>query len=99
MRSLVRLQVSPPKYLVAKIFKEKCDQKELISEKQKISLHELKDLPIIDFKHQQTINDYINDLVFALYFKIPLKKIGLGKTEEIKTKCSKNAYYKLIQEI
>lgn len=65
---------------------------------QKINLSELKSLPIIDLEKQQQIKDYIDDLVFALYFNISLEHLGVNKSKEIKTKCSKNPYYKLINK-
>ena len=42
------------------------------------------------------IKDYIDDLVFALYLNIGLEKLGLNHAEEIKAKCSRNPYYKLV---
>lgn len=65
---------------------------------QKIALSELKNLPIIDYEKQRKLKDYIDDLVFALYFRTPLQKLGLNKAEEIKVKCSKNPHYKLLTE-
>jgi len=53
-------------------------------------------LLIIDYEKQQKIKDYIDDLVFALYFNIGLEKLGLNHAEKIKAKCSRNPYYKLV---
>ena len=39
---------------------------------QKIILSELRDLPVIDFVKQTKLKDYIDDLVFSLYF-VPLE--------------------------
>jgi hypothetical protein len=59
-------------------------------------LAELKTMPVIDFDLQGKIKDYIDDLVFALYFNIPLEKIGLERAQKIKTECSKNPHYSLL---
>ena len=34
--------------------------------------------------------------IFALYFGIPLKEVGLDKAEEIQKDCSKSQYYQLL---
>ena len=77
--------------LIKKILKEKIESK-----REKITLSELKSLSIIDYEKQQKIKDYIDDLVFVLYFKIRLEKLGLNQAENIKMRCTKNPYYKLI---
>jgi len=61
-------------------------------EKHQISLPELRNLQVIDFERQSQLKDYIDDLVFALYFNIPLKEVGLDKAEEIRGDCSKSKY-------
>ncbi len=72
-----------------------CDQ--LIDmEKKTITLSELKDLPVIDLGKQSKIKDYIDDLVFALYFNVPIKSLGLSKASNIKGACKNNKYYKLV---
>ena len=63
---------------------------------QEISLHDLKYTPAIDKQEQAVIKDYIDDLVFALYFIIPIKKIGIEQAQNIKTQCLKNQYYQYI---
>ncbi|GAI14950.1 unnamed protein product, partial [marine sediment metagenome] len=63
--------------LVKKIFEEVYNNKELNFKGQKISLSELKALPVIDFETQIIIKDYIDDLVFALYFNIRIKNLGI----------------------
>jgi len=58
----------------------------------------LKTLPVINFETQKTLKDYIDDLVFALYFNIPLGSLGTNRNEEIKTRCMKSPYYKLVNK-
>lgn len=63
-----------------------------------ITLSELKYLPVIDKELQKTLKDYIDDLVFALYFNVPIKKIGLNHAIQIKDLCRKNEFYDYIQK-
>jgi hypothetical protein len=92
----IKLTIKENQGLVKKSLNEKYGKQIIELEKQKISLSELKDLPIIDYEKQQKIKDYIDDLVFALYFNIGLEKLGLNQAERIKAKCSQNPHYKLI---
>ena len=61
-----------------------------------IILSELRTLQVIDFEKQAKLKDYIDDLVFALYFKLPLKEVGLDKAGEIKKACSLSKHYQLL---
>jgi hypothetical protein len=63
-----------------------------------ISLSDLKSMPVIDFEKQAELKDYIDDLVFALYFNVPIKKVGLNRAEEIKVLCKENKFYKVIEK-
>jgi len=92
----IKLAIKGNQGLVKKSLNEKYSKQMIELEKQKISLSELKDLPIIDYEKQQKIKDYIDDLVFALYSNIGLEKLGLNHAEKIKAKCSRNPYYKLV---
>lgn len=65
-------------------------------EKHEMSLTELRNLQVIDFERSAQLKDYIDDLVFTLYFKIPLQEVGLDKAEEIQKVCSKSKYYGLM---
>jgi hypothetical protein len=65
--------------------------------KDKIGLAELKSLPAIDFERQKQLKDYIDDLIFALYFNIPIEKVELSKAEELKKECGESIYYKIVQ--
>ncbi len=62
------------------------------------SISELKKLPVVNFPLQKQIKDYIDDLVFALYFKIDLPAIGFSNREEVQADCEKHKYYKLINQ-
>jgi len=92
-----KFQIRGDKILVKKIIDEKYN-KGLKLEKSAISLSEFKNLPVIDYDRQQKLKDYIDDLVFALYFNIRLEGLGLDKADKIKTKCSENPYYKIINK-
>jgi len=94
----IKLPIKESANLVKKIFEEVYNNKELNFKGQKTSLSELKDLSVIDFETQIIIKDYIDDLVFALYFNIPLKDLGINKAEEIKGRCQKHPHYKLVSE-
>jgi hypothetical protein len=94
----IKILIKNNKNLIKKIIAEKYGSKELKLEKQKINLEELKTLPIIDFEKQKQLKDYIDDLVFTLYFNIPLKQLGLNNANIIKELCSKNTHYKVISE-
>lgn len=84
--------------LIKKILEEKYGKKELSLEEQEINLSDLKTLPVIDFGRQKTLKNYIDDLVFALYFNIGLRELGLNKAHGIEEICAKNPYYKLVSE-
>jgi len=61
-----------------------------------IRLSELKSLPVIDFEYQATLKNYIDDLVFALYFNIPITRVGIKYAAEIKQRCKSNEFYEYI---
>lgn len=69
-----------------------------ISIKERISIRELRKIPVIDIERRNELKNYIDDLVFALYFQIPLKEIKLEKSEIIRKKCLQNQYYGLINK-
>jgi hypothetical protein len=82
--------------LVKKTIIDKYGSEEFEFEGERIILSELKTLPVIDFERQTELKDYIDDLVFALYFSIPLVKVGLKYRSEIKKVCQKNRFYDLV---
>ena len=93
-----KLKIKSSKALVEKTITDNYRSDKLEFESVKIKLSELKSLPAIDFEKQEALKDYIDDLVFALYFNIPLGEIGLDYAEEIKRACQKSTYYQLVAE-
>jgi hypothetical protein len=61
-----------------------------------INLSELKNLSAIDFEEQSAIKDYVDDLVFALYFNISLSKSTISEVLNVKKLCKKNEFYEQI---
>ncbi len=90
------LQIKGDTGLIASTIEEEFGIEGLKLEKRRISLSELRNLPVIDFEEQTKLKNYIDNLVFALYFKTPLKEVGLDKLEEIQKACSKSKYYHLL---
>jgi hypothetical protein len=96
----LKLPIIKNQKLVKSFLKEK--YKKLLKlelEGKKIMLSELKDLFIINYQKQKEKRNYINDLIFALYFNIKFKKIGLAHIKEIRKKCSKNPFYDLLNNL
>ena len=56
----------------------------LFKKSETISLTSLKNLSAIDYEKQTALKDYIDDLVFSLYFDIKIKKVGVENAEKIK---------------
>jgi hypothetical protein len=90
-----KLPIQEDTGLIASTIAKEFGVKRLKLEKRQISLPELRNLPVLDLERQTQLKDYIDDLVFALYFKIPLKEVGLDKSDEIQKACSKSKYYQL----
>jgi len=64
--------------------------------KRDIDINELKFLPVIDFKAQNILKDYINDLVFALYMNINIDELGINNASKINKIVSKNEFHSFI---
>ena len=62
-----------------------------------ISLTQIANLPIIDFDKQRKLKDYIDDIVFALYFDVKIKKSELNSVQ-VKKLCEKNKLYSLLEK-
>lgn len=62
------------------------------------NISELKNLTVIDFEKQKQTKEYIDDLVFSLYFKVKLQAIGFSNRDKIHNTVSKHKYYKLINQ-
>ncbi len=89
--NLVRQKITSNHNLVRKIIKQLYPQG-----RQSINLHDLKFTEAIDMEEQAVIKDYIDDLVFCLYFNLPIKNIGLNEAKNIKNLCIKNESYNYI---
>jgi len=92
-----RLAIKGGADVVEKTVAERYPSEELEFESWGIRLSELKELPAIDFQTQAALKDYIDDLVFALYFNVPLAEVGFEYADEIKKACRKSQYYGLTQ--
>lgn len=64
-----------------------------------INLSEIKMLPVIDYTQQGKIKEYIDDLIFALYFNISLQKIDITSSGTIKNICRQSEYYHYASKI
>jgi len=90
------LQIKGDAELIASTIAKQFGAKGLKLEKRNISLPEVHNLQVIDFQKQANLKNYIDDLVFALYFKVPLKEVSLDKSEEIHRVCSGSKHYQLL---
>ena len=72
--------------------------KNKISELAEISLQSLKDFEIIDFKKINELKNHIDNLIFALYFKIKIQKDEIDNSENVKNLCKKNKFYKIVSK-
>ena len=94
-QQLFKLPIKGNFNLVKKtIEKEYLKDSSLIEEGQQISLSQLKNSPVIDFEQQKILKDYIDDLVFCLYFNLQIPKDKLSNTKFIKQHCRANKFYK-----
>lgn len=96
-QKIIFCKITGDRSLISQTIDRVFADKKLFLNKQ-ISLQELKNLLVIDFEKQAKIKDYIDDLVFVLYFNIPIKKLGLNHVAEIKKLCQQNKFYKIVEE-
>ncbi len=61
-------------------------------------ISELKKLRVVNFELQKQIKEYVDVLVFALYFKINLPATRFSNRDDARTACAKHKYYKLINQ-
>lgn len=90
----ITIKIKKDKDLVKQTIADKFNGNKLKLKDKEIILPELKETPAIDFEKQKQLKDYIDDLVFTLYFNIQIKEIGLDKAETIKSACEKSEFYK-----
>lgn len=76
--------------------KKAIKQQGIFNEEHIGSILTLKEISVFDKDYQAQIKDYIDDLVFALYFKLKLPKLGFGNHETIKKTCTQNKCYKFV---
>ncbi len=88
--------IKSKKNVVKAVLKETFGEKSLLPSE--VSLSELKYLMALDKNLQESLKDYIDDLVFALYFDVPVKKIGFNQAGQIKQLCRQNKFYDYIQK-
>lgn len=92
----IKCQIKKDAALVKKVIVAKFADAKLLKG-EKINLSDLKSLPVIDFDKQKQLKDYIDDLVFALYFSVSIKAVGLEKAKIIKEACEKNKFYSVVK--
>ncbi len=91
-----KLRLKTKKSLAQKTLLEWYSSSELKLSQREILLSELRSLPVIDVEKQSALSHYVDDLVFALYFHIPLPNIGLNNAREINQTCRKSRFYKVL---
>jgi len=94
----IKLKIKSDVKLISETIQKELKE-ELKLENKKINLADLKNLPVIDFDKQKKLKDYIDDLVLALYFNVPVNEIGPSKSDGIKNLCSKNKYYQIVNNL
>jgi hypothetical protein len=92
-----KLKITGDPTLVENALSQLLWKNELPLEHRKIRLSELRHLPVIDFQRQAQLKKYIDDLVFALYFKVHLEEVGFEKAGIIEKTCEKSKFYKIVQ--
>ena len=90
------LRIKGDSELIAGTIAKEFGAKALKLEKRKIPLSKLRNLQVVDLAKQAELKDYIDDLVFSLYFNIALKGVGLEVSTLIRKACSKSRYYRFL---
>ncbi len=62
------------------------------------NIDKLKKLFIIDFELQKDIKNYIDNLIFSLYFNVKLLDNNFNNRNEIRKQCENHKYFNLINE-
>jgi len=62
------------------------------------NMSDLKEISAFDPEYQAQIKDYIDDLVFSLYFKVKLPELGFKNRDAIKKECAKHKFYELVNK-
>lgn len=61
-----------------------------------IDLNSLKQSPVFNIDEQKKIKDYVDDLIFALYFNPEMESEDFKNKEMLKEKCSADDFYNII---
>ncbi|PIT90103.1 hypothetical protein COU23_00305 [Candidatus Kuenenbacteria bacterium CG10_big_fil_rev_8_21_14_0_10_36_11] len=88
-------KIKKDKNLVEQTIKAKFSDNKLKLNGKEIDLSDLRETPVIDFVKQKELKNYIDDLVFALYFRVPIKELSGDKAAEIKKMCAENEFYEI----
>lgn len=94
----IELPIKKNTQLVKKVIRENFIQKGLEFESSVITLSDLMSLPIIDFERQKEIKDFIDDLVFCLYFNLDIPKDKISDADFVKTLCLKSKFYEQVNK-
>lgn len=76
-----------------------CIDSYLKNNKNNILTSDLKTIKIIDYDKQNKLKEYLDYLVFILYFSIPIKNIEIENIEYIKKACEKDANFSYIKNL
>ena len=60
------------------------------------SIADLKEISVYNIDYQNRLKEYVDDLVYALYFKLKLPKLGFEHRSEIRKICSNHIHYKVL---
>ena len=88
--------IKSEKDVVNAVIEENYDEKSLLPGE--VVLSELKYLMALDKNLQESLKDYIDDLVFALYFNVPVKRVGFNQASQIKKLCRQSKFYDYIKK-
>ncbi len=77
--------------LVASLF----PSEELFKDKE-YTLAELKQMRVVDFVRRNSLKQYIDDLIFALYFNVPLKKWGWEQAAAVHKAVQQHPSYRCV---
>lgn len=92
----IKCKITSKPALVKQAIDEIKENKLFLSDNGKIQVYRIKAYRVIDHDLQSALKQYIDDLVFALYFGVDLGKATLKKADEIHAICRRNKFYKTI---
>ena len=81
--------------LVAQVVQQHVTESALTGEGQ-IRLTGLRHLPAMDERKIRSLQEYIDHLLFALYYRVSLPRLGLAHSPEIQVACSQHECYGVI---